>query len=66
MLTTNRSFRLGKPKHLLHSTFRVVQQLVSMLPIKRHSSKTLLALYSKNDTQQSIFSPKEIVMRANF
>ena len=59
-------FQVRQTKTPFHSPFRVVQQLVSMLPIKRHSSETSLALYSKNDTQQSIFSSKKIVMRANF
>ena len=64
MLTTKRSFR--QTKALLRSTFCTVQQLVSMLVIKRRSCKTSLALRSKNNTRQGIFSFTEILMRADF
>ena len=37
-----------------------------MLVIKRHSCKTSLALHSKNNTRQGIFSFTEILMRADF
>ena len=59
-------FKIRQTKALLRSTFCTVQQLVSMLVIKRHSCKTSLALHSKNNTRQGIFSFTEILMRADF
>ena len=59
-------FQIRQTKALLRSTFCTVQQLVSMLVIKRRSCKTSLALRSKNNTRQGIFSFTEILMRADF